>query len=114
MHELSIAQSIVETVLQEMERRNLKEVKAIGLRVGALSGVMAEALQFNYEVIVKETPLEHTRLEIEDVPVRARCRACGHRFEVREPFFLCPGCGSGDVEIQSGQELDIAYLEVEE
>ena len=114
MHELSIAQSIVETVLREMEQRNLNEVRAIGLRIGALSGVMVEALQFSYDVIVKETPLERTRLEIEQVPVRARCNACGNEFQVDEPFFLCPACNSGDVDVLSGQELDIAYLEVDE
>lgn len=114
MHELSIAQSIVETVLREMEQRNLREVKAIGLRIGALSGVMTEALEFSYEVIIKETPLANTRLVIEKVPVRAKCGDCGQEFEVDEPFFLCPGCGSGNVEVISGQELDIAYLEVEE
>jgi hydrogenase nickel incorporation protein HypA/HybF len=112
MHELSIATSIVRTVLDEMARRNLPRVDRIGLKVGALTDVVGDALLFNFEAITKETPLADTELEIEHIPLEARCRQCDHRFGVENYAFACPRCCSGQVDVIRGEELDIAYLEV--
>ncbi|MDZ7292026.1 MAG: hydrogenase maturation nickel metallochaperone HypA [candidate division KSB1 bacterium] len=113
MHELSIATSIVETVLQEIQRQNLPPVQTIAVRIGALSSVDPEALRFGYEAITPDTPLANTKLEIEFVPVQAKCRACGQEFAVEDFVFACPLCDSGQIEVMRGEELDIAYLEVE-
>ena len=114
MHELSIAQSIIETVLREKQEKHLPEVKSIVLRIGALSGVVPEALQFGYDALIIDTPLAQTELKIEHIPVQGQCKQCGREFEVQDFFFACPHCGSGDLDITHGEELDIAYLEVEE
>jgi hydrogenase nickel incorporation protein HypA/HybF len=112
MHELSIAESIVNTVLQEIERKTLPPVQKIVVRVGALSGVVPEALQFGFEAITADTQLAQTKLEIEFVPVQGTCRDCEQTFAVEEFFFACPRCQSGHLDITRGEELDIAYLEV--
>lgn len=114
MHELSIANSIVETVLQEIENKQLPPVQRIVVRVGVLSGVVPEALQFGFEAITRETPLENTRLVLEIIPIQGQCQACGRDFEVEELVFACPYCHSGKIKVINGEELDIAYLEVEE
>ncbi|MFQ5824806.1 MAG: hydrogenase maturation nickel metallochaperone HypA, partial [bacterium] len=113
MHELSIANSIVSTVLEEMKRRELPSVKSIVLRVGALSDIVPESLLFSFEVITIDTPLTNTKLKIEHIPVQGKCHKCGHDFAVENNLFVCPHCQSGQIEITRGQELDIAYLEVE-
>jgi len=114
MHELSIANSIVETVLREMQKKQLPEIKSIVLRIGALSGVVPDALQFGYDALVIDTPLAQTQLKIELIPVQGKCNHCQRRFEVQDFVFACPHCGSGDLDITHGEELDIAYLEVAE
>lgn len=114
MHELSIAESIVEAVLQEKRRRGFQHVRKVGLRVGALSGVMVEALEFSFQAIVHGTELDGAELCVEYLPVKIRCKTCGNRQTLDDNLFLCPQCGSADVDILQGEELDIAYLEVED
>ncbi|MFQ5769938.1 MAG: hydrogenase maturation nickel metallochaperone HypA [bacterium] len=114
MHELAIANTIVTTVLHEIERQDLPPVKAVVVRVGALSGVVPEALQFNFEAITIDTPLAHTKLEIEKIPVQGKCRKCSREFTVKNYLFVCPSCQSGQIQVTQGEELDIAYLEVED
>jgi hydrogenase nickel incorporation protein HypA/HybF len=113
MHELSIADAIVHTVLQEIERQHLPPVQKVVVRVGALSGVVPDALQFGFEAITAGTPLAQTILEIEPVPIQGRCNECEHTFPVEEFLFACPVCQSGNIQVTRGEELDIAYLEVE-
>ncbi|MBI3950399.1 MAG: hydrogenase maturation nickel metallochaperone HypA [Acidobacteria bacterium] len=112
MHELSIAEAIVSTVLQEIERQQLPPVQKIVVRVGALSGVVPEALQFGFEAITADTSLANAKLEIEQVPVQGKCHDCSHEFAVEDFLFVCPLCRSGRIEVIRGEELDIAYLEV--
>ncbi|NIR49171.1 hydrogenase maturation nickel metallochaperone HypA [candidate division KSB1 bacterium] len=112
MHELTIANSIVSTVMEEIDRRDLPPVERIVVRIGALSDVVPEALQFNFEVITNDTVLANTELEIEHVPLEGTCRMCHHDFAVDDFMFTCPSCHSTDIRVTQGEELDIAYLEV--
>lgn len=75
MHELSIAMSILDAAMDESQSRSVK-VSAVHLRLGALSGVVKDALLFSYEVACQDTPLQGTRLIIEDVPVVVFCPKC--------------------------------------
>jgi hydrogenase nickel incorporation protein HypA/HybF len=113
MHELRIAESIVDITLREIERRNIAAVKSIGIRIGVISGVNPSALEFSFEAITTETPLAGAKLKIEEIPARGICRSCKRNFEVAEFIFVCPNCFSGDIELKQGEELDIVYLETE-
>ncbi|HDL04019.1 MAG TPA: hydrogenase maturation nickel metallochaperone HypA [candidate division Zixibacteria bacterium] len=110
MHELRVATEIMEIVRQEMIRRKLTGIKEVGVRLGALSGFDAEALAFSFEAAVVDTALDGARLKIEQVPVKGKCRSCGRDFEVNEFVFICPHCGSGEMDMTQGEELDITYL----
>ncbi len=114
MHELSIADSIVKTVLGEMSRRHLRRIEAIGLRIGALSDIVPEALEFGFQALTADTLLAGVRLEIEHIPVRGHCNNCHQDFEVQKFIFVCPQCGAVEVKVSQGTELDIAYLEIDE
>ncbi len=114
MHELSIANSIIEIVLDEIKTKNLPEVKAIGLKIGYLSGILPDSLQFGFDAIKLDTPLKNTKLEIEEVPISGKCNNCSKSFEVKDLIFACPYCDSPSINMQQGQELDIAYLEIDE
>jgi len=114
MHELSIASAILDAVRKEADKRPGAHVTRVGVRIGALSGVEPEALSFGFSVLVKGTDLEPLALEIEPVPRRQRCPACDVTFEVQEYSLACPRCASGETLMAGGDELDLAYLEVED
>lgn len=114
MHELSIAMGIVEVALDEARQRGV-EVSAVHLRLGALSGVVKEALLFSYEVACQDTPLARSRLIVEDVPVAVFCPRCQQtRMLESVQAFLCPQCGMPTMDIRQGKELEVFALEVEE
>ncbi len=114
MHELGIAQSIISAVEGEVERQSLPPVTRIVVRVGTLSDIVPDALIFNFEAITQATPYEQTELVVEEVQLKARCQTCDHQFAVENLFFICPKCNSGQVEVTQGEELHIAYLEVDD
>ena len=114
MHELSIAQSVLEAVQAEAGRRPGARVCKVGLRVGELAGLDPESLRFGFEILVRETGLEGLQLEIENCPRRQRCPQCGNEFVARDYEITCPGCGTARTECIGGDELEIAYLEIEE
>ena len=114
MHELSIAMSIVDAALDESQRRGV-QVSAVHLRLGALSGVVKDALLFSYEVSCQDTPLQGTRLIIEDIPVVVFCSKCGQeRILSSLQLFACPECGEPTMDVRRGKELEVFALEVEE
>jgi hydrogenase nickel incorporation protein HypA/HybF len=114
MHELSIAQSVLEAVRAEADRRPGMRICKVGLRVGELAGLDPEALQFGFEILVRESEFKSLQLEIEHCPRRQRCPQCGNAFTPREYELACPACGAARTECIGGDELEIAYLEIEE
>ena len=109
MHELAIVESIVAAVEDATRPRRVARVR---LEIGALSGVLPEALAFCFELCARETPLDGAWLQIDEIPGRARCRACGTELALECLFDLCR-CGSRDLEVEAGQELRIAEVEVQ-
>lgn len=114
MHELSIASSILETVREQAARRPGARFVKVGLRVGELSGVDGEALAFGFQALVKDTEWKTLKLEIEPCPRRHRCPHCKQEFRVVDFQVACPNCGEQHTTCVGGDELDIAYLELEE
>jgi hydrogenase nickel incorporation protein HypA/HybF len=112
MHELSIAMSIVDMAQEEAERRDVK-IEAVHLELGPLSGVVAEALLFSYEMACSGTRLEGSRLVIEKVPIEVYCPACkARKILTSMQWFCCPECGTPTTEVIHGKELAITALEV--
>lgn len=114
MHEIGIASSILEASQAEALRRPGSVLTCIGVRVGALSGVNVDALRFAFDALTIGTTLESIGFEIEDCPRRERCLACGHEFACELYSRCCPECGAQDAVLIGGDELDLAYVEVEE
>jgi len=112
MHELSIAMSIVDMAQEEAERRGVM-IDAVYLELGPLSGVVAEALLFSYEMACNGTRLEGSQLVIKDVPIEVYCPACkAQRVLTSMQWFCCPECGTPTSEVIHGRELAITALEV--
>ena len=114
MHELSIAEAVLKAVQSEALRHPGSHPRIVGVRVGELAAVDPEALRFCFDAIIRKTDLESLQLEVEVCPLRHRCQDCGQEFIVRDYDFRCPQCSSERGVCISGDELDLAYLEVEE
>lgn len=114
MHELSIAMSIVDLAEEEVARRGPMHVTAIHLKLGALSGVVKEALLSSFEMVCEDTPLRGSRLVVEEVPVVVYCPACKARRTVASiQWFACPQCGTPTAEVLQGKELEVVAMEIE-
>jgi hydrogenase nickel incorporation protein HypA/HybF len=113
MHELSIALSLVDLAREEAEKHGGR-VCALHVRIGALAGVVPEALLASYEMASADTPLEGSRLVIEDVPVVVYCPECrAERALSSVQVFCCAECGTPTGQIQQGRELELVALELE-
>ncbi|HEV2275208.1 MAG TPA: hydrogenase maturation nickel metallochaperone HypA [Acidobacteriaceae bacterium] len=112
MHELSIALSIVEMAQEEADRRSVS-IDAVHLDLGALSGVVKEALIFSYEVACEGTPLKGSRLVVKEIPIEAYCPVCNQlRRLTSMQWFCCPECSTPISEVLHGRELTITALEL--
>jgi len=114
MHEMGIANSILEAVATEVRRRPGSRASRVGVRIGELAAIDADSLTFCFDALSRDTDLEGLQLEIEVCPRRHRCDPCSETFDVHDYEFACPKCGSVQTKFVSGDELELAYLEVEE
>jgi hydrogenase nickel incorporation protein HypA/HybF len=114
MHELGIANSVLDAARAEAQLHPSMRLTKIVVRVGDLAGVDAEALSFCFEALVKETDLEPVALEIERRPQRHRCQRCSSEFVVVNYNTTCPVCGETLTTFLCGTELELAYLEMED
>jgi hydrogenase nickel incorporation protein HypA/HybF len=114
MHELSIAQNIVDIVQQYVPVEAMGDVRSVRVRVGGLSGIVPESLEFSFSAIVAGTPLGSASLNIERVPAVCRCEDCGIEFEVADFVFACPGCSGMHTKLISGSDLQVVDIELEE
>ncbi|MGC2402811.1 MAG: hydrogenase maturation nickel metallochaperone HypA [Acidobacteriaceae bacterium] len=113
MHELSIAISMIDQIVEERESRGGLEIEAVHLKLGVFSGVDKEALLFAYGLACEGSPLEGSRLVIESIPLVIYCEAC--RKERVPPSLYeigCPECGTPSQKIVSGREIEVAFLEL--
>ena len=117
MHELSIAQSLLGLIEDEMTKHGKQTLVSVKVKHGRLAAIVPEALSMAFEVLTAETRLAGARLDMEEVPVRLRCHACGKEFQPEQhaaPFAPCPCCGEElGHTVLSGRELFIEYLELE-
>ena len=114
MHEIGIASSILDCVQAEAQRHPGQRVLAVGVRIGALSNVDKDALDFAFEALTRETDLEGLQLAVEWRPWRQRCLSCLEEYDVLDMDTTCPKCRLNRSTCIGGTELDIAYLELEE
>src|SRR6185295_1882516 len=115
MHELSIAMSIIEGAYREAMIRGGAQVHAVHLKLGALSGVVKDALLFSYDLACEGTALEGSTLIIEEVPVVVYCATCNAERTLDSiQKFCCPACGTLTPEVISGKQLELSAIEISE
>jgi hydrogenase nickel incorporation protein HypA/HybF len=113
MHEISIAESIVQIAEAKAREHEARLVRVIKLRLGAFTTIVPEALQFAFEICREGTLSHRARLDIERVPMVVRCAVCETSTEpMCGVCLICSQCGF-PLEIVSGEELEIEYIEVD-
>ncbi len=116
MHEMSIAESIMGIVTEEMKAHSCTKLLKVQVRYGALSQVVPDSLQFCFEALTKDTAYESAVLELEEVPILLRCGQCGEAFTPPDEniFVPCPKCSMHlGHEVEQGKELYVQHIEAE-
>lgn len=113
MHEYSLARSLLDQVTKLSAQHGAARVVAVQLRVGEFSGIEPELLRTAFADLSAETEGGSPRVEIDVVPLTARCDRCGSEEAVRGYRFECPQCGNCSVTITSGEELMLESLRLE-
>lgn len=113
MHEFSIIDSLISTVLKECRDAGFSKVEKVKISVGKASGVMPAALLFAFDALKQDTIASEASLLIEEILITGQCNNCECDFTSEESFiFACPCCQSNSFKINSGRELDILEIEV--
>jgi hydrogenase nickel incorporation protein HypA/HybF len=110
MHELSIAQNLVQVATAAAAAAGISSVEAVHLKLGVLSGVTEDALRFCYDIATQNTILEGSQIVIQAVPIVVLCPDCGSVELPSTQYFCCPLCGQAASELLSGRELEICGL----
>ncbi len=113
MHELSIMQSALSLALDQARQAGASRVHAIHLRIGALSGVVPDALEFAFEALAAGTLAEGAQLAVEHVPARFWCATCTQEFQAEDMLAECPDCHRASGELRAGREMELASLEID-
>lgn len=113
MHELSIVEGILETVVPEVRKYNVTRITEIRLKIGEMSGIVPQCIDEYFGIAAKGTIAEGARIRIERIPVRVSCPECGYEGGIARGRYKCPGCGGTGFRIVSGREYYIDSVEAD-
>ena len=111
MHEVSIIQNVIEIVTQKAIENKFTRINKVCLKIGELSGVMPESLNFAFESCIQGTMLEESTLGLEEVSALGACEACNLEFPIEHFNKLCPTCNKFCTSIVRGYELYVDTIE---
>ena len=111
MHEATIVAGLLGILERQAARHGVTAIARVTVKVGRLRAVEPRQLIACFDLFAEEGVAAGAELVVEEVPVHARCRACGHESIVAGFHFVCPGCTGGDLEVLSGQELYVESFE---
>lgn len=108
MHEMSYCEGVLEAV---QRRAGGRPVAGVGVRIGAVHRVVAEAFAMSFQLAAAGGPAEGAMTQVVVVPVRGHCMDCRADFETPDPSPACPSCGSLDVAVEGGDEVVLEWLQ---
>lgn len=113
MHEMSLAEGVLQLVESTAEREQARCVKSVVLEIGALSAVEPEALRFCFDAITRGSVAEGARLDILLLPGQGICLACTAEVPMNERYGSCPHCGSHQMQATQGLSMRVKEIEIE-
>lgn len=114
MHEVSIAQSIISLVESSLPGGNDGKVSSVQVRVGELSSIEPDALQFSFDIVKAKTSLSNARLDLEIIEGRGICSDCDHAFALHSFATPCPQCNSYLIRITQGKEMKVVSFDLDD
>lgn len=112
MHEMSLAEGVLQICEDQARNAGAARVVAVRLEIGTLSHVAPEALEFCFASVVRGTVADGARLEIDRAPGRGWCHDCGHEISVGSLTDPCPDCGGYKWQVTGGEEMRVKEMEV--
>jgi hydrogenase nickel incorporation protein HypA/HybF len=113
MHELSLAESVLQIIEESARSQPFSRVRSVTLEIGQLAAVEPDALRFCFDSVTGGTLADGARLEIIETAGAGRCAECGKVVAMPEPYGLCPDCGSPRLQIVAGDKMRVRDLQVE-
>lgn len=113
MHEMSLAEGVLQLVEETARREGAQRVKTVVLEIGRLSSVEPEALRFCFEAVTRDSLAADAALTIIDVPGTGWCMACNETVPMTEIYGDCPQCGGYQVSPNGGTEMRVKEIEIE-
>jgi hydrogenase nickel incorporation protein HypA/HybF len=112
MHELSLAESMLELIESAAITQQFTCVRVVWLEIGCLACVESDALRFCFDAVTRDTVAQGARLEIIEIPASATCRECGNVYSCGNLPDACPACGSYQVAVSGAGAMRLKELEV--
>src|SRR5690349_19139276 len=112
MHEMALAEGMLELVEDGARRHAAGAVQAVWLEIGALAHVEVDALRFCFDAVTRGTLAEGARLEVVATPGAAWCMPCGERVAIERLGDACPRCGSHQLQVVEGEGMRVREIEV--
>jgi hydrogenase nickel incorporation protein HypA/HybF len=113
MHEMAVAESILQTIFQYADSMKAKPIRAV-ISCGQFNALNDEAMQFAFEAAAEGTAAEGMKLDIKHIPLRARCKACQAVFDFDIYNPACRSCESMEFEFEPDAPLLLEDIEFEE
>ncbi|MCX7872096.1 MAG: hydrogenase maturation nickel metallochaperone HypA [Verrucomicrobiae bacterium] len=113
MHEVGIMANVLRIAEETARRNEAERILRLKVRIGVMSGVVMEALEFAFEALKKGTMAEGADLDIDVVSASCWCEECKIEYEPDEIDFLCPKCGGGNIKLQKGREMELVSIDYE-
>jgi hydrogenase nickel incorporation protein HypA/HybF len=113
MHEMSIAESVLQIIEDKARAEGCVKVKTVWLEIGQLAGVEKESLRFCFDVVTRDSVAQDARLEIIETAGQGWCMECACNVAVTARYEPCPSCGSFQIQVTGGEEMRVKELEIE-
>ncbi|AGG06887.1 MULTISPECIES: hydrogenase maturation nickel metallochaperone HypA [Dehalococcoides] len=114
MHELSITEELLKTIVAKAEEAKARNVSRINLVIGEYAGVVEDSVKMCFEILSQDTIANGAVLEFSRIPAKFRCRLCGHTFPSGQNLLVCPECQGWNAEVIAGNEFFIESIEVDD
>lgn len=112
MHELSIAESILDIINDNVSKEELSNVRTVNMKVGTMAGVVCESLEFSFQALTAGTPLATASLLIDHIPYQIHCTSCDKTSTSEFGLSTCPRCAGTETRVVSGMELQVVSIDL--
>jgi hydrogenase nickel incorporation protein HypA/HybF len=113
MHEMSLAESVLEIIENSAAQHGCAKVHTVWLEIGQLAGVEVEAMRFCFDAVTRGSIAAGAVLEIVETPGQGWCPTCQTAVPLATRYDPCPLCGGFGIGIMGGTEMRVKELEME-